>query len=289
MGKINIAIAGSTGLIGRALSRYFSNDKYEVNPVSRQDLQKGADAIFEKIKNCHVVINLAGSPVIQRWTNKNQQAILKSRIDTTRLVVEAMEKMEIQPALFINASAVGIYDETHLHTEESDHFDDGFLGEVVKKWEEAALHGRLLVRRIILLRLGVVLSLKGGAVGKVKTLFRFGLGGYLGSGNQAMPFVHIVDICRMIEFILVNEKVLGIVNAVAPVATTNREYSRALARFFGWRHLFYIPGFVIRILFGKAAVVLLKGQHVIPEKLVASGFVFRYPSIHDAVNSLNNE
>lgn len=286
---MNIAISGSTGLIGRALCRYFDGSEFEVVPVYRQDFQKGADAVFNKIKNSHVIINLAGSPVIQRWTKKNRQVILDSRVDTTRLIVEAMGKMEIQPFLYINASAVGIYDDIHQHTEDSEYFDDGFLGEVVKKWEEAAIHGRLFVKRMVLLRLGVVLSFKGGAVKKVKNLFRLGLGGYLGSGKQKMAYVHIDDICRMIEFMVVNERVEGIVNAVAPVITTNREYSHTLMRFFGWKHLFYIPGFFIRILFGKAAVVLLNGQHVIPDNLNNSGFIFSNPNIYDAINSLKNE
>lgn len=289
MVKINIAIAGSTGLIGQALSNYLHAEGYEIISVNRQDFQKGAIALHNKIRNCQVVINLAGSPVIQRWTKKNRQVILESRVDTTRLIVEAMGKMDIQPFLFINASAVGIYDNVHQHTEDSELFDDGFLGEVVRKWEEAAMSARTLVKRIVLLRLGVVLSFKGGAVEQVKNLFRFGLGGYLGSGKQKMPYVHIDDICRIIEFIIGDEKVEGIVNAVAPDITTNREYSRALARLFGWKHLFYIPEFVLRILFGRAALVLLNGQHVIPEKLMKAGYIFKHYTIHDSVNSLRNE
>jgi uncharacterized protein len=289
MGKINIALAGSTGLIGKALNKHFKNTTFVIIPVYRRDFENGADAVFEKIKYCQVVVNLAGSPVIQRWTKRNRQVILNSRVETTRLIVVAMAKMAQRPRLFINASAVGIYDEVHQHTEGSKQFDNGFLGEVVKKWEDAAQQGSLFVGRLVLLRLGVVLSLKGGAVGKVKNLFRFGLGGYLGSGKQKMAYIHVDDISRMIEFIINNEKVEGIVNAVSPVITTNREYSRALALLFGWKHLFYIPGIVIKILFGKASAVLLKGQHVIPEKLIKSGFNFANQNIHDAVNSLKNE
>jgi uncharacterized protein len=289
MGKINIAIAGSTGLIGQALNRHFAGSEFVLVPVYRQDFQNGVDAVFDKIKNSQVVINLAGSPVIQRWTKKNRQVILDSRVETTRLIVEAMGKMTNQPLLLINASAVGIYDDVHRHSEDSDRFDDGFLGEVIKKWEKAALQGKSFVKRLVLLRLGVVLSFKGGAVKKVKNLFRFGFGGYLGSGNQKMAYVHLEDICRMVEYIIENENVEGIVNAVAPVPATNKEYSRALARFFGWRHLFFIPGIIIKILFGRAAMVLLKGQHVIPENLLKSGFVFSHPDIHDAVKYLKNE
>jgi uncharacterized protein len=289
MGKINIAIAGSTGLIGQALNRHFAGSEFVLVPVYRQDFQNGVDAVFDKIKNSQVVINLAGSPVIQRWTKKNRQVILGSRVETTRLIVEAMGKMTNQPLLLINASAVGIYDDVHRHSEDSDRFDDGFLGEVIKKWEKAALQGKSFVKRLVLLRLGVVLSFKGGAVKKVKNLFRFGFGSYLGTGNQKMAYVHLEDICRMVEYIIENENVEGIVNAVAPVPATNKEYSRALARFFGWRHLFFIPGIIIKILFGRAAMVLLKGQHVIPENLLKSGFVFSHPDIHDAVKYLKNE
>lgn len=286
MVRINVAISGSTGLIGQALSNHLRAEGYEIISVKREDFQKGAVAVHDKIRNCQIVINLAGSPVIKRWTGKNKHKILESRINTTNLTVEAMQRMDIKPRLFINASAVGIYDDMNIHIENSKLIDGGFLGDVVQKWETAALKGGLFVKRLVLLRIGVVLSFSGGAVKKVWNVFRFGLGGYLGNGKQKMAFVHIDDLCRIVQFLIENENVNGVVNAVAPAITTNKEYSRALAGIFGWKHLFYIPGFVLKILFGRAAIVLLRGQNVVPEKLITNGFIFRYHSIYDAVNAL---
>lgn len=284
-----IAITGSTGLIGRRLIKYFSPQYYEVISLVRNDFGLTNEELSWKLEGCQIIINLAGSPVIQRWTSKSRKRIIESRVRTTEKLMASIQLLPEKPLLFLNASAIGIYDTTHIHTEESLLFDEGFLGEVVQKWEAAVFNVSENVERHVLLRIGIVLSLQGGAIAQMKNIFRFGLGGFLGSGKQQMAFIHIYDLCRIIEFLIKNGTLQGPVNAVAPDICNNREFSRAFARFYGWRHLFFIPGFVLKILYGKAAQTLLKGQHVIPQLLINAGFEFKYPGIEQAINSLKNE
>jgi len=285
----SVAISGSTGFIGRKLAAWLSGKNYEVIPITRRDFEKGASGIAEKIAGCEALVNLAGAPVITRWTTKARKEIMDSRISTTGILVEALRIMNEKPVVFINASAIGIYDQDNIHSEESKNYDNGFLAHVVREWERTAGAAEKFISRLIFLRIGIVLSFQGGAAAKVKSLFRFGLGGFLGTGKQKMSFIHIDDLCRMVEFILLNKSVEGIVNCVAPEATSNREYSRELARIFGWKHLAPVPSFILRLRFGKAADILLKGQHVIPEGIMKAGFVFDFPDIVRAVKSLKDE
>ncbi len=284
-----VAISGSTGFIGRKLVDWLGERNYEVIQITRQDFKKGVTGIVEKIAGCEALVNFAGAPVITRWTARARKEILDSRISTTGILVDALKKLKEKPVVFINASAIGIYDQGNKHTEESTEYDNGFLAHVVREWEKAAGDAEKLISRLVFLRIGVVLSFQGGAAAKVKLLFRFGLGGFLGTGKQNMSFIHIDDLCRMVEFIMVKQSVQGIVNGVAPKATSNMEYSRELARLFGWKHLWPVPSFILRMRFGKAADILIKGQHVIPEKIMNAGFIFDFPDIVTAVKSLRDE
>jgi uncharacterized protein len=285
----NIAISGSTGLIGKRLINYFSHEDFGILSLVRSDFDLMDEELSRKLLGCKIIINLAGSPVVQRWTSKNRWKIIESRVKTTGKLMKAIQLLPEKPELLINASAIGVYDSIHEHSEESLLFDKGFLGEVVQKWEAAALSGRGNVERLVLLRIGIVLSLQGGAIAQMKNIFRIGLGGYLGSGLQKMAFIHIEDLCRSIAFVIQKSTIQGPVNAVAPNNCTNREFSSSLARFYGWRHLFSIPGFVLKILYGKAAQTLLLGQNVVPQKLMANGFEYNFPDIDMAINSLRNE
>lgn len=284
-----IAVSGSTGFVGKILIQWLFEKNYEVISLGRDDFSRGPGWIAEKISGCDAIIHLAGSPVIKRWTGKTRNEIINSRIITTDILIAAFSEMQQKPGLFICASAIGIYSNRNVHSEESSDFGQDFLAKVVKDWEKAATKAGKWVNRIVLLRIGIVLSFKGGAAAKVKNLFRFGLGGYLGSGKQKMSFIHITDLCRMIEFIIENHQVAGVVNCVAPQVTFNREYSKELTRLFGWKHIFAVPSFVLRIRFGRAADLVLKGQHVLPEKIQKAGFVYNYPDIRTAIKSLLNE
>jgi uncharacterized protein len=281
-----IAIAGASGFIGRKASSFFEEKGHVVRKIQRNDFESGVDAIANKLKGVDVILNFAGSPVIQRWSRKGKRSIIESRVSTTRLLGEAIIQSGGKPRLFMNASAIGIYDHLNVHDEDSREFDQGFLGQVVKAWEETALRYGKHVDRLVLIRIGIVLGKNGGAFKRLKGVFRIGIGGYLGNGKQAMSFIHIYDLCRAIEFIINNESIERIVNLVAPAGTDNRTFSKHLAGIYGWKHVFPIPGLALRVLFGQAADTLLLGQKVLPKKLLNAGFNYQYPEVSSAVKAL---
>lgn len=280
-----IAISGSSGFVGSELTSYLKKAGYQIIPITRSDFEN-SNELFEKIKSCQVIINLAGSPILTRWSQKNKKKILESRVKTTNIIVKAIKKRCVQPYLFINASAIGIYDCYNKHTETSENTDDNFLSEVVEEWENAAYKAEDYVNRLVLLRLGIVLSKNGGFIKKNNVFFKYGLGMYFADGKQKMSFIHIDDLYRSIEFIFENSALRGVVNAVAPQVTTNLEYAKCFTNMYGWNHLFRMPAWIIKFFAGNSADLLLKGQEVIPDKFNKQGFVFKYPDIKSSILSL---
>ena len=281
-----VAVAGASGFIGQKVCSYLEEKGHAIRRIDRADFESGVEWIMKKIEGVDVIVNFAGSPVIQRWSEKGKRTILESRVTTTGMLGEAITRTGEKPELFVNASAIGIYDHMNIHDEESKELDRDFLGQVVRVWEETAIRYKEYVNRMVLIRIGIVLGKDGGAFKRMKSVFKIGLGGYLGNGKQAMSFIHIHDLCRAIDFIINNDAVEKVVNLVAPAITDNKNFSRELARLYGWKHLFPVPGLVLRILFGQAADTLLAGQKVLPKKLMNYGFYYEYPEITSAIKAL---
>ncbi|MBE0641839.1 MAG: TIGR01777 family protein, partial [Bacteroidales bacterium] len=219
-----IAISGSTGLIGRRLISHYQGLGWEVIPLKRGDFSMDSVSLAARLKGAHAVVNLAGAPIAQRWTLKGRKVIMDSRINTTRSLVEAIGKMSEPPSVLLNASAIGIYPDTGDHTEDSIGRDHSFMGQVCEAWEKEAE----VVRdgtRLVLLRFGVVLDADGGALARLLPFFRMGVGGRVGSGDQAFSWIHSTDLVRAISFLHLGSKVNGPVNMVAPVPSTNREFT----------------------------------------------------------------
>jgi uncharacterized protein (TIGR01777 family) len=231
------------------------------------------------------VINLAGAPILKRWTESYRKEIYDSRIDTTRKIAKAIIRAKVKPKVFISGSAIGIYDTRNVHSEESSAFSDDFLGKLCRDWEAEAL-AAAGVTRVVLLRTGVVLSAKGGALKAAYGPFSFGFGGVIGNGNQAFSWIHIRDLVHIYRMILDNETISGIVNAVAPTPTTNYHFTKTFGKVLNQITVFRIPLFVLRALYGDAASTLTEGQNVIPEKLLSTGFVFEFPTIEKALLNL---
>ncbi len=298
---MTVLIFGASGLIGRALTAALNEgghrvvaatrdrrrvndlpaDVREWNPREPQlpvDLFEGVDA----------VVNLTGANIAaKRWTRRRKQEILNSRVETNRKIVQALKQRAHQPRVFVTGSAVGYYGSAHDRrlTEESPVGND-FLARVCRQLEQEAFKAVHLGVRTIALRTGVVLSADGGALLKMMRPFRFGLGGWLGSGKQWFPWIHIEDLVRIILFLLENDHLQGAVNGVAPGVVTNKQFAKLLGKTLVRPTLFPVPAAALRFLLGEVAQALLASQRVVPEKLQQAGFRFRFPELKMALEDL---
>ncbi|MBI3794822.1 MAG: TIGR01777 family protein [Nitrospinae bacterium] len=282
---MKIAITGSTGFVGKNLHAALVTEGHEVAPIGRQDLAAGADRLAEKMSGVDVVINLAGSPVIARWTDGYKKELYESRVGVTARLVCAFEKMGRKPVLFISASAVGYYSDAGKQTEESCTRSDGLLGDLCQKWEDAARLAEKLGVRTVVFRFGIVLGKGGGAIAKMLLPFKLGLGGIIGDGKQAVSWVHIKDLERAFSAAIAQKTYAGVYNLVAPNPTTNKGLTKALGAALGRPTVLPVPAFALRLIFGDGADVLIKGQEVHPKRLTEAGFKFLYPDVESAVRA----
>lgn len=285
MKKKTIVMAGASGLIGTYLSAYLK--EYNLVKINRTDFNMSDKEFAEKYRDCDVVINLSGAPVIRRWTRKNRKEILDSRILTTRKLGCILKYDQDRERQYLSASAIGIYDEKNIHTEDSTNWGKGFLTEVVKKWEAEALHLESFTPTVCILRIGIVLSPEGGMLDRLLPMFRLGLGAWIGSGEQFFSWIHINDLARAMVFIISNNKG-GIFNMISPAYCTNIQFTKALALKFHKPARFMIPKIIFTLLYGKSAAVVTGGQAVIPERLVKAGFKFNYQNISEALGDIVN-
>lgn len=291
---MRIAITGSTGLIGTALTDRLTAAGHTVVPVRRGEAGHGGvtwrpdegwiqDGALE---GCDAVVHLGGASIGEgRWTAKRKREIRDSRIGSTRLLVDHMASLERRPRVFVCASAVGYYgDRGDTALREEAEPGTGFLAGVVREWEQEAARAAGAGIRVVSVRTSVVLAPRGGALQRMLTPFRLGLGGRLGSGRQWMPWITVEDEARAIEWVLTHDDLDGPVNLAAPNPVTNRELTRALGRQLHRPTLFPVPGLALRVLLGEMAnELLLQSQRVVPSKLERSGFRFKHPTIDVAL------
>jgi len=285
---MKIAISGSTGFIGKQLSEYLLRSGNELIVISRGDFAGECNQLAKVIKSADVIINLAGASVLQRWSKKNKDLILSSRVETTKLLVKAIQLNlpEHRPNVIISASAIGIYENDKFHDEFSTAFGTDFLALVCKAWESATVDLKLLNLRLCTVRIGIVLGTTGGSLKKMIPLFRAGLGGKIGLGEQPFSFIHISDFCRAIGHLIENNKSLGVYNLVCPEPTTNKLFTNTLAYYLHRPAFFTVPEFALKFIYGKAAGMLTKGASVISTRLPEEGFRFQYPDISTVIADL---
>ena len=287
-----IAVTGASGLIGTVLVGHLRSEGHTVQRLVRRaalapdeiswDPQAGT-VDLTALEGVDAVIHLAGAGVgDKRWTAKYKSEILNSRLLGTTTIARAVSI--VKPKVFISASAMGWYGETgNRAVNEKDRAGDDFLAAVCHEWETAAdLAGDV---RTVKLRTGLVLDPTGGALGKMLPLFRFGIGGRLGSGKQWWSWITLHDIIRAIEFALENS-ISGPINVTAPNPVTNQEFTAALARALHRPALFPVPSIALKIIFGGFASEMLGSKKVIPEALLNAGFTFDYPHIGAALDAL---
>jgi len=295
-----ILVTGGTGFIGKALVDQFRLQNIVSHVVSRSPTKapeswivapnKGTLFPSGLIERVSGIVNLAGESIADhRWSSSIREQILTSRVDMTRCIVASIRRNQEQglpyPKILINASAVGYYG-THpsqTFTEESKQGDD-FLADVCQRWEKEALLAQSLGVRVICLRFGHILASDGGMLQRISLPFRFGLGGYLGDGQQWMSWLHRKDLINIILQSLDDTTWQGIYNLTSPHAVTMKEFMAVLGQVLGSKSRMRVPSFIARLLFGEMAQeVLLKGQKVYPQRLLEQGYVLQHPHLLEAL------
>lgn len=254
-------------------------------PIKTRDFSTQS-VVDEKIARADIVINLAGAPIIARWSEEYKKVLRSSRIETTKKIVEAMREADKKPEFFISTSAVGIYDNQRTHTEEDCQFSDDLLASICQDWEACALQAKELGIRTVIFRFGIILGKGGGMMQKVLTPFSLGLGGSIGNGKQAFSWIHIDDLEKSYAHVLEHAGSEGVYNLGAPHPVTNAEFTKALGKALSRPAFLPVPEFVLRLMYGDGCKVMTDGQSMIPKRLLDSGFVFKYPTIETALEEI---
>ncbi|MFJ3800992.1 TIGR01777 family oxidoreductase [Streptomyces sp. NPDC090088] len=297
---MRVAITGSTGLIGSALTRSLLADGHRVLRLTRartapQRADGTESAVWEPgarldpavLDGVDAVVHLAGAGVgDRRWTQTYKQEIRLSRLQGTRTVAEACAEAARPPRVLVSASAVGYYGDTGDRVvTESDPAGDDFLASVCVGWEAAAAPAERAGVRVVHPRTGLVVSADGGAWGRLFPLFRFGLGGRLGSGDQFWPFISLPDHIAALRHAIDRDDIAGPLNLTAPEPLTNREITRATGRVLHRPTLAAVPGFALRIALGEFADGITGSCRAVPAGLLKTGFTFRRPGIEEALRA----
>jgi uncharacterized protein len=292
---MNITLTGATGFIGRHLTRAL-RDRGDTLTILTRTPRPGTESRYlawdaqsappPEALEADAIIHLAGESVAQRWTSAVKQRIRSSRIDSTRALVDGILKSRHKPQVLISASAIGIYGDRgdEILTETSAP-GSGFLEDVSIAWERESARACDAGVRVVNPRIGIVLGPGGGALEKMLTPFKAGVGGKLASGNQWMSWIHLDDVVGLILFALDHREFAGPVNTTAPNPVTNAEFTRQLAAALRRPAVFPVPEFALRALFGEMAKVLTASQRVIPQAALRSGYDFRYEHLGPALES----
>lgn len=283
--RLKIAICGKSGLVGSKLESYFTSQHNDVVGVNVRG-GVSAEDVAAQIEKCDVLINLSGATILARWSDAYKKILYESRIDTTKKLVDAIEICKEKPKLFLNASAVGIYASDRAHDDTSRNFADDYLAHICKDWEvEATRSGDFGVRNVQM-RFGVIYAKEGGALQKMLPPFKLGLGGKVGSGEQMVSWIHIEDLVKAVQFVIKTPDISGSVNFCAPYPLSNQEQTEIMGRVLHRPTLFPLPVFVLKLLFGEGAAVILDSKEVYPLKLTECGFVFDYEKFEDALKEI---
>lgn len=290
-----VAITGVTGLVGSALEAFLTTGGHEVVRVVRRDPQPG-DCLWDvragtidvqALEGVDAIVHLAGASVAERWTPEHKRAIRDSRVDGTRLIVDAIRRMQTRPEVLVSASAVGLYGDRGdtVLTEDSEP-GTGFLAEVGRAWEAEAEAVEALGVRRVTPRIGIVMTSAGAALGTMLPIFRAGGGGPIGDGRQWVSWIALDDLIGMIYAGLMDPSWSGPYNATAPNPVTQREQARLIGRVLGRPAVVPAPATAIRTLMGEMGEeMLLAGQRVLPKRAQEAGFRFAHTELADAVRA----
>ncbi|MFH1933879.1 MAG: TIGR01777 family oxidoreductase [Pseudomonadota bacterium] len=300
---MKVFMTGGTGFVGTTMAHKLLEQGHQVTILTRKmgadrTLPRGASFLegdptkrgeWQKAVPQHeVIVNLAGASIFRRWNQETKKVIRESRILTTTNLVETLSDGGGKETTLLSTSAVGYYG---FHGDEELDEDsppgEDFLASVTQDWETAALKAEALNVRVVICRLGIVLGENGGALGELIPIFQKGLGSPLGSGKQWFSWIHEMDLIGIYLFLIANNELSGPFNCAAPEPVRNKDLTQALGKALG-KPTFMpaVPGFVIKLIKGEFGTVLLRGQRVLPKKLLEAGFRFRFSRIYEALNDL---
>ncbi len=297
-GKMNLLITGGTGFIGSALCARLLIDNHNITVLSRHPEKvpspiKAITAISQ-LKTAaifDIIINLAGEPIAnKRWSNKQKQRILASRISITEQLMVFLRRVAHKPKLLINGSAIGYYgiSKTNNAIDEHSAGDESFSSQLCQQWETVALQAEAIGIRTCLLRTGIVLGKGGGALSKMLLPFQLGLGGKIGDGKQWMSWIHLDDLVGIILYCITDDKLTGAINGTSPNPVTNQEFTKTLGKVLKRPTILPMPKVIIKLLMGQMGEeLLLAGKKILPMKVSAAGYHFQYQQLEQAlINSL---
>ena len=299
---MNLTLTGATGRVGLALVRALVDRGDAVTVLTRNTdraaakLPAGIEAVawqpdagpapVAALAGRDAVVHLAGEDVGQRWTREVKQRIRRSREDGTRNLVAGLHAADPRPAVLVSASASGVYGPRGGESvDESGAAGSGWLAQVVVAWEREALRAQELGMRVAVLRTGVVLDVKGGALQKMLPPFRMGVGGPVAGGDQYLPWIHVDDIVGMYLTALDDERWSGPVNASAPEPPTNRDFSKALGRALHRPAVAPVPKLALKALYGEMSEIVTGGVNMIPARATELGYRFRHPDLDEALRA----
>ena len=270
---MRVAFTGASGFVAKHLRENFT----ESVVITRSDTE---DDILNKLAGVSVVINLAGAPIIKRWSEPYKKLLISSRIDTTKKLVNAINRSDVEH--FISTSAIGAYPDNKPFDEGFKSYGNDFLGSLTKQWEEEALKCNKLTS---IVRFGIILGRDGGALSQMLTPFKMGIGGTIGDGKMMMSWIDIDDLVRIYNY-LIEAKLSGTFNATAPNPVTNSVFTKQLGDVLHRPTIFPLPIFVLKLLFGEASSVLSASKEIYPRALEAAGFKFKYEKIDESLEHL---
>lgn len=298
---MRVLITGATGLIGTEIVKLCHNKNISVNYLTTSPTKLTQDNNYKGflwnpskneidldcIKDVDAIINLVGATISKRWTDTYKKEIILSRTQSTQLLFNTLQNNPHHVKQIISASAIGVYPDslTNYYTEDATKISNSFLGQVVEKWENAVDAFKEIGVEVSKVRIGLVLSKKGGALPQMSKPFKFGLGSALGTGKQWQSWIHLTDLARLFTHIL-EEELTGVYNAVAPNPETNQILSKQIAKtlnkpFF----LPNIPEFILKLVLGEMHILLFESQRVSSKKIEDTGFDFKYYNLKNALEA----
>lgn len=304
---MNILITGGTGLVGSRLTEVLIEERNHVYILSRSDHSDDHPFIHyikynpenlndlswadELPVNMDAVYNFAGASLQKMWTDSHKEEMMDSRINTTRLLYNWAEKAEIKPGVLINASAVGYYptSESVSFTEDDEFQPSNYLAAVVSAWEKEALKFQDFDTRVVLSRFGLVLDKNDGVLPLMALPFKFGAGGNIGTGKQYYSWIHLEDLINSLLYVLAVDELEGPVNMTSPVPLRQEQFAKYLGMALAKPTMVKTPGFLFKTVLGDQSMLIIKGQKVIPQKLLANEFKFNYPTLDVALDDIYGE
>lgn len=292
--SVKVAITGASGLLGPHLIRSLRDDGHDVLrlvrrvPAAPDEVQwdpATGEVDLAALSGVDAVIHLAGANLGGRpWTPAYRRTVLDSRVSGTRTIASAMARLEPRPRVLLSASGVGYYGNRGEQVlDETAPAGDGYITQIVREWETETVTAADAGVRVVTMRTGVVVSGRGGALGRLIPLFRLGVGGRLGSGRQYWSWIGLHDYVRAVRFLLDRDDISGAVNVCAPTPVTNAEFTKTLGRVLHRPTVLVVPGFALRLPLRDFAKDLLGGQRVVPGRLLAAGFTFDEPNLDTAL------